>query len=99
MWRLLDRRLKSADAPFPRLSDFCSLAWRFSELGLAKSWKLIANSRLPLRQSQHALANDIALNLAGAAGDRVLPGAEHAIHPTRRVRDRFKRLVSNGEVA
>src|SRR5829696_2035453 len=45
----------------------------------------------PPRQPQYALADDVALDLAGAAGDRVLPRAEHAVRPARRVGDQLRR--------
>src|SRR5215472_13178114 len=45
------------------------------------------------RQAQYALADDVALDLAGAAGDRVLPGAEHAVVPARRIRHCFRRCI------
>src|ERR1700719_2943665 len=42
--------------------------------------------RSALGQSQLALADDIALNLAGPPRDRVLARAEHPVEPSRRVR-------------
>ena len=46
-----------------------------------------------LRQAQDALADDVALDLAGAAGDRVLPGAEDAVVPARSVGHRLGRRI------
>src|ERR1700730_15970237 len=40
-----------------------------------------------LGQAEHALADDVALDLAGAAGDRALPRAEHPVEPARGVGD------------
>jgi hypothetical protein len=42
---------------------------------------------------QHALADDVALNLTRAASDRVLPGAEHPVMPTRGIGDSLGRRV------
>src|SRR2546422_11309737 len=38
------------------------------------------------RQPEHALADDVALDLARSRRDRVLPRGEHAVEPARRVR-------------
>src|SRR5438477_4527072 len=46
---------------------------------------VIASSPLALRQAQHALAQDVALDIAGAGRDRVLPGGHDAVEPARRV--------------
>src|SRR5260221_2653506 len=40
----------------------------------------------PSWQSEDAFADDVALDLAGAAGDRVLPRPEHPVRPARRIR-------------
>jgi hypothetical protein len=37
------------------------------------------------RETEDALADDVALDFAGAAGDHVLPRAEHSVVPTRGV--------------
>src|ERR1700730_2418014 len=42
-----------------------------------------------LGQAEHALADDVALDLAGAAGDGVLPRTEHPVEPARGVGDRL----------
>src|SRR5947208_5426910 len=44
----------------------------------------------PLGQAEDAFADDVALDLAGAAGDCVLPGAEHPLGPARRIGHRFR---------
>src|SRR5215468_8027494 len=46
-----------------------------------------------LRQAEHAFADDVALDLAGAAGDRVLPRAHHAVVPAGSVGDVRARLI------
>src|SRR5262245_60866323 len=46
-----------------------------------------------LRQAEHALADDVALDLAGATRDGVLSRAHHAIVPARRVGDVVARPV------
>src|SRR5215468_11887572 len=46
-----------------------------------------------LGQSEHALADDVALDFAGAARDRVLTGADDAVEPARRVGHARARLV------
>src|SRR3984893_534717 len=48
-----------------------------------------------LRQAEHALADDVALDLAGAAGDRVLARAEHPVKPARGVGDRLGHAVDH----
>src|SRR5271166_5643845 len=48
-----------------------------------------------LGQPEHALADDVALDLAGPAGDRVLPRAEHPVEPARGVGDRLGRSVDH----
>src|SRR5262249_57964666 len=42
--------------------------------------------RSVLRKAEHALADDVALDLASPAGDRVLAGARHPGRPAPRVR-------------
>ena len=44
-------------------------------------------------QAEDALADDVALDLAGPAGNRVLAGAEHAVVPARGVGNRLGRRV------
>src|SRR5688572_17600464 len=46
-----------------------------------------------LGQPEDPLADDVALDLAGAARDRVLPRADDAVVPARRVRHRLARAV------
>src|SRR4030095_3762811 len=41
----------------------------------------------------HPLADDVPLDLAGAAGDRVLPRADHSVVPARVVRHVAPRLI------
>src|SRR3984893_15408304 len=48
-----------------------------------------------LRQPEHALANDVALDLAGAAGDRVLGRAQHPVEPARGVGPRLGGAVDH----
>src|SRR5271166_2318045 len=48
-----------------------------------------------LWQTEHALADDVALDLAGPTGDRVLPRAEHSVKPARRVGNRLGRGVDH----
>src|SRR2546427_1290455 len=53
----------------------------------------LAAWRSVLGETQHPLADDVALDLARAARDRVLPGADHTVVPARGVRDVVARLV------
>src|ERR687891_2473434 len=49
--------------------------------------------RLPLRQSQHALAEDVALDLARPGRDRVLAGGHETVEPARGVGHQLGALV------
>src|SRR6266566_9667338 len=79
----------------PYWSTSASRLWS----GLPKIWLRLLGSSIrperasPPRQAEHALADDVALDLAGAAGDRVLPGAEHAVVPAGGVGHRLGRRV------
>src|SRR5947207_11862833 len=44
-----------------------------------------------LRETEDALADDVALDLARAAGNRVLPRAQDAVRPARRIGHRLGR--------
>src|SRR4029450_3512397 len=53
----------------------------------------VGHWRLVLWQTQYPLANDAALDLAGAARDGVLPRAQHAVVPAPAVRHLLARPV------
>src|SRR5208337_2553424 len=48
----------------------------------------LSYSRSSLGEAESSLADYIALDFAGAAGDCVLAGAEDAVQPSRRIGDR-----------
>src|SRR5262245_65944912 len=52
--------------------------------------------RCLLREAEDALGDDVALDLTGAGGDRVLARGQDPIEPARRVRYRRRRLVREG---
>src|SRR5271166_3690577 len=68
---------------------------------LPKIWLCLLGSSMlpagsPLRQAEDAFADDVALDFAGAAGDRVLAGAEYPVVPARGVGHRLGRRVDGG---
>src|SRR5260370_41023807 len=64
--------------------------WRSALRPAALGWR---RACLVLWQAEHALADDVALDLAGAARDGVLPRAQDAVVPARAVRDLLARPV------
>jgi hypothetical protein len=50
----------------------------------------------PFGQLEHTLADDVVLHFTGPTGDGVLPRAQGAVEPARRVRDHVRWTVQQG---
>src|SRR6185312_1095822 len=83
----------SSAPPIRPSAAACSWTSSYSRTSSGVSGEPGVGTALPLRQAEHALADDVALDLAGPAGDRVLPRTHHPVRPARGVGDRFGRAV------
>src|SRR6185295_7492049 len=63
---------------------------RFQSVGI------VASPWLTFRKPQHALAEDVALDLARPCGDRVLPRGHQPVEPAGRVGHQLGALVDEG---
>src|SRR6266404_4387046 len=88
------RRTRGPGAPRTPTPGTCSpgppSTWRSALRPAALDWR---RACLVLWQAEHALADDVALDLTGAARDGVLPRAQDAVVPARAVGDLLARPV------